>query len=271
MRRPVPSAMSSAGVRGEHSHPDAVEQATGPRRGRLRLATRWLFGLGVMAWTYLREPVPIRRLEERGDESDLPPSVPEALLDERSQPAETGHGPLFRRRFWVHVDDPRLTAHDLMDCVARDLTLLLPSEVAAVSPRPDPARLPARGDEFVVRMPGPWDGPVRVVVRDDVRLRLATLSGHLEAGQIEFRAVDEDDGSLRFEIETWARPAAAAVRLLYTDLRLAKEIQLYMWVRSCEAAAGVAGGRVRDGINVLSRRVEIARHGRRRPWPPPRE
>lgn len=89
--RPVPSAMSSAGVRGEHSDPDVVEQATGPRRGRLRLAARWLFGLGVMAWTYLREPVPIRRVEERADESDLPPAVPEALLDERSQPAETGH------------------------------------------------------------------------------------------------------------------------------------------------------------------------------------
>ena len=45
------------------------------------------------------------------------------------------------------------------------------------------------GDEFVVRMPGPWDGPVRVVERDpDARFRLVTLAGHLEAGQIEFRA-----------------------------------------------------------------------------------
>jgi hypothetical protein len=254
----------------EHSHPDAVEQATGHGRGRLRLAARWVFGMGVMAWSYLREPVPIRRHEERGDDGDLPPAVPEALLDARSQPAESGHGPLFRRRFWTYVDDPRLPARDVMDRVARDLTLLLPTEVAAVSPRHDPPRLPEPGDEFVVRMPGPWDGPVRVVARDEVRLRLATLAGHLEAGQIEFRAVDEDDGSVRFEIETWARPATAAVRLLYTDLRLAKEMQLYMWVRSCEAAAEVAGGRVRDGVNVVSRRVETAHHGRRRPCPPPR-
>ena len=75
---------------------------------------------------------------------------------------------------------------------------------------------------------------------------------------------------MRFEIETWARPATAAVRLLYTDLRVAKEMQLYMWVRSCEAAAGIAGGRVHDGVNVLTRRVETAPHGRRRPCPPPR-
>ncbi|NMO88505.1 DUF1990 family protein [Actinomycetospora sp. TBRC 11914] len=226
--------------------------------------------MGVMTWSYLREPVPIRRHEERGDDGDQPPEVPDALLDGRSQPAESGHGPLYHRRFWVCVDRPRLAARDLMDRVQRDLTLLLPSEVAAVSPRHDPPVLPRPGDEFVVRMPGPWDGPVRVVHRDDLRLRLATLSGHLEAGQIEFRAVDEDDGSVRFEIETWARPATAAVRLLYTDLRVAKEMQLYMWVRSCEAAAGIAGGRVHDGVNVLTRRVETAPHGRRRPCPPPR-
>jgi hypothetical protein len=45
----------------------------------------------------------------------------------------------------------------------------------------------AVGDEFVVRMPGPWDGPARVVSRTPTSFRLATLDGHLEAGQIEFR------------------------------------------------------------------------------------
>ena len=42
------------------------------------------------------------------------------------------------------------------------------------------------GDEFVVRMAGPWDGPVRVVDVTDASFRLVTLAGHLEAGQIEF-------------------------------------------------------------------------------------
>jgi hypothetical protein len=50
------------------------------------------------------------------------------------------------------------------------------------------------GDEFVVRMPGPWEGPVRVVRRDAASFRLATLDGHLEAGQIEFRVVRDDGG-----------------------------------------------------------------------------
>ena len=44
----------------------------------------------------------------------------------------------------------------------------------------------AVGDEYVVRMPGPWDGPVRVVERTPTAFRFATLEGHLEAGQIRF-------------------------------------------------------------------------------------
>ena len=46
----------------------------------------------------------------------------------------------------------------------------------------------ALGDDYVVRMPGPWDGPVRVVAARPDGFRFATLRGHLEAGQIEFRA-----------------------------------------------------------------------------------
>lgn len=41
------------------------------------------------------------------------------------------------------------------------------------------------GDEYLVRMPGPWNGPVRVVGRTPTSFRLATLQGHLEAGQLE--------------------------------------------------------------------------------------
>jgi hypothetical protein len=60
-----------------------------------------------------------------------------------------------------------------------------------------------RGDEFLVRMPGPWDGPVRVVHRNATGFRLATLDGQLEAGEIEFRA-SSADSALCLEIESWA-------------------------------------------------------------------
>ena len=78
-----------------------------------------------------------------------------------------------------------------------------------------------RGDEFVVRMPGPWDGPVRVVRREADSFRLATLAGHLEAGEIEFRATGTPD-ALGFEIESWARAGepASAVRAMSKGVRM---------------------------------------------------
>ena len=110
------------------------------------------------------------------------------------------------------------------------------------------------GDEFVVRMPGPWDGPVRVVRRDASSFRLATLNGHLEAGEIEFRARADGDG-LRFEIESWARAGDQLSNLLYNNLRLAKEIQLNMWSHFCIRTASMSGGRPQGGITIRTRWV----------------
>jgi hypothetical protein len=84
---------------------------------------------------------------------------------------------------------------------------------------------------------------------------LATLEGHLEAGQIVFRA--RRDGELMvFEIESWARSRDRLVNLTYTKLRMAKEIQLHMWTSMLQRVAEVAGGRVTGGIDIHTRRVE---------------
>jgi hypothetical protein len=113
------------------------------------------------------------------------------------------------------------------------------------------------GDEYVVRMPGPWDGPVRVVEATDHSLRLATLAGHLEAGQIEFSAVDVD-GDIEFQIESWARSKDRFVDLLYSRLRMAKEVQFHMWTSYLERITRVAGGRMTGGVDIETRRVDEA-------------
>jgi hypothetical protein len=104
-------------------------------------------------------------------------------------------------------------------------------------------------------MPGPWDGPVRVV---DVRgrsFRLATLVGHLEAGQIEFRTRPERE-LLAFEIESWARSSTALVNLLYHRLRMAKEVQAHMWISFLERVVHVSGGRMTGGVEIETERIE---------------
>ena len=61
---------------------------------------------------------------------------------------------------------------------------------------------------------------------------------------------------LSFEIESWARSGDRLSNLLYTHLRMAKEVQLHMWTSFLEQACGVAGGRLTGGVEIVSRKVE---------------
>ena len=94
-----------------------------------------------------------------------------------------------------------------MEHVAEDLDRMAPTEFASFQ-RLDDGPL-AVGDEYVVRMPGPWDGPVRAVEVTPTSFRLATLDGHLEAGQIEFRARAGHRSSV-FEIESESAAATGS-------------------------------------------------------------
>lgn len=168
-----------------------------------------------------------------------------------------GVGPLYHRRFEVRIRNATISAEELIDRLTADLNSAVPSEATLVRylrrARPGDLR---RGDRLLVDIPGPWNGSVRVLERGPAHFRLATLRRHMEAGQIAFRATDGPD-DLRFEIEAWARPGNRIVNLLYTHLRLAKEIQFNMWARFCAQVAVLAGGEIVDGLHVLTRRVDL--------------
>ena len=222
---------------------------------RAGIAARWPFGMAFTSWRYLWRVPALHRTEEPGGAADRPPQLPDDLRDGLVQTLRDGAGPLFHRRYSVRIEGSPMSPEELFSQVAGDPNAASPVEVAVFRKtrgRPGPVR---RGEEYVVRMPGPWDGPVRVVDRTPTSFRLATLDGHLEAGQIEFRACREDD-ALRFEIESWARNGDWLSSVLYSRLRLAKEMQLHMWTHFCERAAKLAGGRIRGGIHIHTRRVE---------------
>jgi hypothetical protein len=227
-------------------------------RGALATMARWSLGVLLVTWRYLWATTPLHRSVTAGDDSDVPPALPPHLLDARSQTIAAGVGPLTHRRFGVDIAGARRRADELIQLIAADLNRGVPSEVASVEPiSPLSGRLRV-GEELVVRMPGPWDGPVRVVHRDSTSFRFATLAGHMEAGQIKFRAQPSGDW-LRFEIEPWARPGNRLVHLLSTYLWLGSEIQLNMWIRFCLAAAELAGGRPVNGVTVQTRMIEQPR------------
>jgi hypothetical protein len=200
----------------------------------------------------------MHRNERAGSADDSPPPVPGAAAAGGDlQLPEHGVGPLFQRVYRARIRDATLSAADVIDRIETDPNCASPTELARfLKVGGSEGRLRV-DDELVVRMPGPWDGPVRVVSATPTALRLVTLTGHLEAGQIEFRARDED-GAIVFEIESWARSGDRLSNLLYHHLRMAKEVQLHMWSSFIEKAARVAGGRLAGGIEITTRKLEGA-------------
>ncbi len=226
-----------------------------PLRRRVSTAARWPVGVMLTSWRYLWRTVPLHRLEEAGDvTTDRPPELPAGVSLDEVQRHEQGAGPLFHRRYRARIRDSGLTPAELMGRIAADPDCAAPTEFASfVKLRGAPKKM-ALGDEYRVRMPGPWDGPVRVVECTPTSFRLVTLAGHLEAGQIRF-STWRQDGLIVFEIESWARSAGRVVDLLYDRMRTAKEIQLHMWTSMLQRIAGVAGGRLTGGIEIHTRRV----------------
>ena len=222
---------------------------------RLRTVAKWPFGIALTSWRYMWRTTPLHRSETPGQlPQDDPPPWPDGVARDDVQSDGDGHGPLFHRVYRVRIRDARMTPEALLDRIASDLNRVAPGEFASFEKVLGDEGAMAVGDEYVVRIPGPWDGPVRVVERTPTSFRFATLSGHLEAGQIRFSARRE--GLLEFSIESWARAGDRLSNLLYEHLRMSKEIQLHMWTSLLQRVAELSGGRMTGGIEIRTRRVE---------------
>ena len=222
---------------------------------RLSTALGWPVGVSLTAWDYLWRTTPVHRREHAGTQAaDAPPAFPEDVGDDEVQPAHAGVGALFHRRYRIRIRAAKRTPEELMRFIQEDVNRVSPTRFARFfKTRGDTASLQV-GDEFLMRMAGPWDGPVRVIEVGPTAFRLATLDGHLEAGQIEFRASQGD--LLEFEIESWARSGDRVADALYDRLRVAKEMQLHMWLSFLERAVKASGGRRSGPVDVETRRVE---------------
>jgi hypothetical protein len=220
----------------------------------------WPFGIAVVSWRYMWRTTPLHRTEETGSTADLQGLTDDALRPgDGRQPASEGVGPLLHRLYSGDIVDTDMSPERLIDCVADRLNQASPEMATFRKTRGRKGGV-RQGDEMVVRMPGPWDGPVRVVHRDATSFRLATLQGHLEAGQIEFRALRNGD-ELCFQIESWARAGDRLSNLMYNKLRLAKEIQLNMWTHVVIRAATLAGGRLRGGVTIRTHWLDWPKDG----------
>ena len=210
-----------------------------------------------MVFRYLTQRVPLYRRDRESIDAPRPdldrphPGDPDTL-----QRAAAGVGPLFHRRYWIFVTDERLGAEDLIDAILRDPNRSTPSELARFETFDgEPVHDLGLGDELVVRLPGPWDGPVRLVERTPTSFRLATLLGHLEAGEIEFRTSYDERGFLQFTIESWARSGDRRFDLLYERFPVGREMQLHMWSQFCRRVAAAAGGVRMSNVSCTTEQI----------------
>ena len=223
-----------------------------PRRQTLRrrwsTAARWPLGVAYTSFRYLWSTTPIHRWELSGTwADDAPPELPKGIDRSELQTAEMGVGPLIHRFYRTQIVGSPMSSEKLMARIQEDIDCIAPKEFATFQKQSGEKGSLAVGDEYVVRMPGPWDGPVRVVSVDPTSFRLATLDGHLEAGQIEFR-VGSDHRSLWFDIESWARAGTSERSVLHVTWDF-ERVQLHMWCSflgalSRTARPGEDGGRI---------------------------
>ncbi|TDC68699.1 DUF1990 family protein [Actinomadura sp. GC306] len=223
-------------------------------------AVRWPAGMGLAAWRWLLRSrrTPRRRLSDGAlmDVDRLPRHE-----GDRVQDARHGVGPVFQRRYIVRISGSPLTPAELIKRVGDDLNAATPVEVAVFDKISGAAGSLQVGDEYDVHMPGPWNCPVRVVEQAPESFRFATLHGHLEAGEIEFRAVRAGDGDLVFTIESWARSGDRLAEILYARVGIAKEMQLHMWAHFCGRVAELSGGRMVGDVTVETERTDVPGDG----------
>lgn len=227
-----------------------------PLSRRLATTATWPVGVALTSWSYIWRTTPVHRTEIAGElERDLPPELPPGVSHAEVQGPREGSGPLFHRVYTGSIRDAALTADELIRRVSADPNRVAPWALARFHKTAGEQSRMEVGDEWLVSMPGPWDGPVRAIEITPRSFRFATLIGHLEAGQIEWRAL-EGAGVLRFQIESWARAGDRLSALMHDRLRMAKEVQLHMWSSVVEKVTRLSGGRLVNGIEIETRRVD---------------
>ena len=256
LRLPWTRPITRVGRQGP-GHPVSIARYRQTRRRRLLTAARWPLGVALTSWRYVWRTTPMHRSEVAGSpETDAPPELPPELEQRGVQLPVHGHGPLFHRLYRARIRGSELTPRQLIGAIRDDPDRVAPREFATFQRLDEGRGRMQPGDDYVVRMAGPWDGPVRTVDASPDRFRLATLEGHLEAGQIEFRSRDEE-GHVVLEIESWARSKDRLTDLLYNHLRMSKEVQLHMWTSTLERASARSGGTLTGGLEIRTWKVDL--------------
>ena len=225
---------------------DTVAAPSGRRSGTLRAT------LGALRrWKRRDKSVTV---SERAVVTIDPPQQPIHEITD-VQGLDDGVGARFHRRYRLVVNTS-MSATDAMAALQADPNLMTNEDFAPLERVSGVAGEMRVGDRHVVKLAGPWNGPVEVVDVTPTSFRLATLTGNMEAGFIDFSIVSIGEGTLELTIESWARSGDAPMDVLYDRIGIAKHLQTEMWVEACEAFATAVGGSAAGPVEVITERAE---------------
>lgn len=178
------------------------------------------------------------------------------LKSHKVQASTEGKGPLYHRIYSITFPGTIEEGKRLMQDVQNDMNAFSPQLMARFEKvKGSPTEL-KNGDEIMVHITGPWNGPVRVCDVGLDRFRLLTLEGHLEAGEIQFRMMKADESHIKFEIESLARSADAIINFLYDKVPVVKLAQTEMWIHFCKNV-GEYAAEVKTGEKKCASEVEV--------------
>lgn len=224
----------------------------------------WFF---VQRWKFLvvRETevdVPVTR------SSPIAPNTGAASDKSSAQPAQSGEGDFYNRIYQVDIKGSKLTKEELIQSISHNINDFAPQEMAHFEKTEGADDTFQMGDEFLVRISGPWNGPVRVVDLQPDSFSFETLQGHLEAGKIQFIALEhpEDEGVIRFEIRSWARSSNKITDFFYRILGVSKFSQTRMWTFFCDKVVEKSGGERVGVIKVMTHKAPDITPEQQPPW-----
>lgn len=173
-------------------------------------------------------------------------------MKKTAQPASTGSGPLFERRYYIDIDAPALSAQQLMEAVQNNVAHYSPDLLAQFEKVKGQEHGLREDDEFSIKILGPWNGSVRVTEVTADCFEFLTLEDHPEAGRIKFSVepLGKGNEALRFEIHSWARSRDGLVAFTYDTLGMGKKVQQQTWELFCEKVAQASGGHARGPVQV---------------------
>jgi hypothetical protein len=224
---------------------DAVAVPRTRRSGTLRATLR-----ALRRWKRREKSVTVH--ERAVVAIDPPQQLVHGISD--AQGLDDGVGADFHRSYRLVVNTSTL-ATDAMAALQADLNLMTKEDFAPFERVAGVVGEMRVGDRYVVKLAGPWKGPVEVVEVTPTSFRLATLTGHMEAGFVDFSIVSMGEGVLELTIESWARSGDALMDVLYDRIGIAKHLQTEMWIEACEAFATAVGGSAAGPVEVSTERA----------------